>query len=48
MRRLIKGIFYLAVITLVGLIGYSYFGDMSPNQSPVRVAIDLPEGDGNP
>ncbi len=32
MGRLIKLIFFLAVLGLIGLVGYSYFGDISsPN-----------------
>ena len=32
MGRLIKFLFYLAILGLIGLVGYSYLGDLSsPN-----------------
>lgn len=41
MGRIIKALFLLAVLTALGLVGYAYFGDMSPATTDQRVPVDL-------
>lgn len=42
MGKLIKYLFYFAVLMLVFLIGYSFFGDLSAPQSTIVETIELP------
>ena len=44
MGRVLKYLLYLTIIAVIGLIGYSYFGDMSPDQEEVRFQIEAPTG----
>jgi hypothetical protein len=41
MMRLIKALFVLAILGLVGLSGYAYLVDMSPVQTEVRQPVVL-------
>jgi len=41
MRRLIKAIFYLAIIGFVGLSGYAYLGRYAPEPGEVRTPVML-------
>lgn len=46
MGRLIKYLFYLAVLAAIGLVGYAYIGpffgaDFSPPSAQVRVPVTL-------
>ena len=41
MGRIIKLLLFLLVIGFVGLIGYAYLGDLSPNQSESREPVTL-------
>ena len=44
MWRLVKLMLLLAVLGFLGLIGYAYFGDLSPEQREVTqpVTLDAP------
>ena len=49
MGRIIKWLFYLAVLGALALTGYAYVGpyfgaDFSPPQSEVRQPVDLDDG----
>ncbi len=39
MGRLIKYLFILVLIAFVGLLGFSYFGDLSAPQTEVTVVV---------
>lgn len=41
MFRIIKLLFYLAVLGLIGLVGYAYLGDMTPRQVQVSVPVTI-------
>lgn len=41
MFRLFKLLFYLLVLGSIGLVGYAYLGDLSPQQSDVTEQIKL-------
>ncbi|MCX7888261.1 MAG: hypothetical protein N2422_00840 [Rhodobacteraceae bacterium] len=41
MARLIKALFLLAVLALVGLAGFAYLGDLEPEQTEVRQPVTL-------
>jgi hypothetical protein len=47
MWRLVKLIFLLLVAGFIGLTGYAYFGDLSPEQREVTqpVTLDPPDAD---
>lgn len=47
MWRLIKYLFYLAVILAIVLIGYSFFGDLSAPKETVTVIVEPNAGDAN-
>ena len=40
-RRLFKTIVFLGVIAFIGLTGYAYFGDLSPEQAEVMKPVIL-------
>jgi hypothetical protein len=42
--KLIKYLFYIAVLVLIFLVGYSFFGDLSPRKAPVIQTIPMPDG----
>jgi hypothetical protein len=44
MARLIKALVFLAVIAFLGLVGYAYLGDLSPDQSEMREPVQLDVG----
>jgi hypothetical protein len=41
MRRLLRGIIYLAVLGALGLVAYAYLGDLSPQQNEVSLPVVL-------
>lgn len=41
MARIIKALFFLAVLGLIGLTGYAYLGDLSPAKAEVKVPVTL-------
>lgn len=41
MWRIIKGLLVLAILGFIGLTGYAYLGDMSPDQAEVTVPVTL-------
>lgn len=41
MRRLIKVLLFLAIIGFVGLSGYAYLGDLSPDGRPISEPVTL-------
>jgi hypothetical protein len=40
-RLLLKLVVFLLVIGALGLVGYGYFGDLSPNQTDVSEPVNL-------
>lgn len=44
MGRIIKAIIILAVIAFIGLVGYAYLGDLSPDQTETRQPVELDAG----
>jgi hypothetical protein len=40
----LKFLLYLVVLGAIGLVGFAYFGDLTPQRSEIRVPVDL---DGN-
>lgn len=42
--RLIKLLFFLAILGVIGLSGYAYLGDMSPPSEPQSTTVILNEG----
>jgi predicted negative regulator of RcsB-dependent stress response len=44
MARLIKALVFLVVIAFLGLVGYAYLGDLSPDQSEMREPVQLDVG----
>ncbi|WP_276617446.1 hypothetical protein [Qingshengfaniella alkalisoli] len=41
MIRFLKILLILIVLGFLGLSGYAYFGDISPNQSETRIPVEL-------
>ena len=41
MGRLFRAILYLAVIFALAVVGYAFFGDMSPDQVEIRETVTL-------
>ena len=41
MFRLLKGIFYLAVLGLLALVGFAYLGDLGPETGEQRSTVVL-------
>lgn len=41
MGRVIRAVLFLGVIAFLGLIGYAYLGDLSPNQADVVKPVIL-------
>lgn len=41
MARLLKAIFVLVLIAFIGLVGYAYLGDLTPQRSDVRQPVEL-------
>lgn len=39
--RLIKLLLFLAVVSGIGVLGYAYLGDMSPDASPQSMSVTL-------
>jgi hypothetical protein len=44
MLRIFKFFFVLALIAFVGLVGYAYLGNLSPERSDVTVPVELNVG----
>lgn len=44
MGRIIKAVLVLGVIGFLGLTGYAYLGDLSPQQEEVRKPVVLDAG----
>lgn len=41
MMKLIKALLVLAILAAIGLAGFAYLGDLSPDQSEVRLPVVL-------
>ena len=41
MGRIIKALFLLAILGFIGLTGFAYLADLSPDQSEVKVPVTL-------
>lgn len=41
MGRILKVLLFLVVMVFVSLVGYAYFGDLSPNQTETRRPVSL-------
>ena len=41
MGRIIKAVLMLALLGFVGLAGYAYLADLSPDQSEVKLPVTL-------
>ncbi len=41
MARLLKLVFFLVLLGLIGLLGFAYLGDLSPQQTDVRESVTL-------
>lgn len=41
MGRIIKAIFVLAILGFIGLTGFAYVADLSPDQGEVKVPVTL-------
>lgn len=41
MWRLLKAIFFLIAVGAIGVIGYAYLGDLTPNRVEVNQPVDL-------
>jgi hypothetical protein len=45
MGRIIKALLALGVVGFLGLVGYAYLGDLSPDQAEVKKPVVLNAGD---
>lgn len=41
MVRLLKALVFLAVIGFIGLVGFAYLGDLSPQQDEVSLSVKV-------
>ncbi|WP_434621421.1 hypothetical protein [Tabrizicola sp. M-4] len=41
MGRIIKALVVLAILGFIGLTGFAYFGDITPDQAEVKVPVTL-------
>lgn len=41
MGRIIKALFLLAILGFIGLTGYAYLADLTPDQAEVKVPVTL-------
>lgn len=41
MVRLLKALIFLAIVGLIGLTGYAYLGDLSPDVQDVTLPVTL-------
>ena len=41
MWRLLRGVIYLAILGGIGLVGYAWIADLSPEQSEIRRSVVL-------
>lgn len=44
MGRLLKFLFFLIVLGGIGLVGYAYLGDLSPEQEEINQPVELDAG----
>ena len=44
MVRILKAVVTLAILALIGLAGYAYLADLSPQRSEIRVPVDINVG----
>ncbi|WP_146696153.1 hypothetical protein [Thioclava sp. F34-6] len=47
MGRIFKLIVILLVLGAIGVIGFAYLGDMSPDSQEQRIEVTLPDGTGS-
>ncbi len=47
MGRIFKLVLILLVLGAIGVIGFAYLGDMSPDSHEQRIEVNLPGSDGN-
>ena len=45
MLRLLKILFFLAVLAAIGLVGFAYFGDLTPNRTETRIPVAVDGAD---
>jgi hypothetical protein len=45
MGRILKALLTLVLFAVLGLIGFAYFGDISPDPTEVRQPVELHVGD---
>ncbi|MEM1130241.1 MAG: hypothetical protein AAGH83_06935 [Pseudomonadota bacterium] len=43
MIRLLKFLVFVCVIGFIGLVGYAYLGDLTPEREELRIPVDLNE-----
>jgi hypothetical protein len=41
---IVKGVLVLAILGFLGLVGYAYLGDLTPDQTPVTKPVVLDGG----
>ncbi len=41
MFRVVKGLIYLAILGGIGVVGYAYLGDLSPETGIITKSVDL-------
>lgn len=41
MRRIIKFLFFLAVFGFIGLVGFAYLGNLTPETQEIQVPVTL-------
>lgn len=44
MGRLLKFLFFVILIGAIGLVGYAYLGDLSPEQKDISTPVELDAG----
>jgi hypothetical protein len=43
--RFLKILFFLAVLGAIGLVGFAYFGDLTPNLTETRIPVSVDGAD---
>ncbi|TCO69802.1 hypothetical protein [Rhodovulum euryhalinum] len=41
MVRLLKALIFLVIVGFIGLVGFAYLGDLTPEQSEMRESLTL-------
>lgn len=41
MVRLLKALFFLVIVGFIGLVGFAYLGDLTPEQTEVSESLTL-------